>query len=85
MNRYYLTPPLVLKVIVSHLYDLLGHLLFLLKDFILKILHCLIKQVFLVDVEISADCDCTLSQTLCIYIDKVTIIYRLLYYQQRFV
>lgn len=71
-------------MIVSHLYDLLGHLLFLLKDFILKILHRLIKQVLLIDVEISADRNCTLSQTLSIYIDRVTIKYRLLKYQRRY-
>ncbi len=72
-------------MIVAHLYDLLRHLFFLLKDFILKILHSLIKQVLLVDVEISADRDCTLSQTLRIYIDRVTIKYRLVYYQRRYV
>lgn len=71
-------------MIVPHLYNLLGHLLFLLKDFILKILHGLIKQVLLVDVEISTDRDCTLSQTLCIYIDRITIKYRVLKYQQRY-
>jgi hypothetical protein len=36
-------------------------------------------------VEISADRDCTLSQTLCIYIDRITIKHRLLYYLRRFV
>lgn len=38
MNRF-LTPSLVLKVIIAHLDNLLGHFFLLLEDFILEILH----------------------------------------------